>query len=184
VKTELEGVASKYAEAILALAVAPSAPGLDEAVGSDLTGISRVMQDSADLRMILGHPSIPADQKKAFLVSLFSKKINELTLRLLELLNDKRRLDLIPQIATKYHSLLNERKQIVTANLVCADQLGDKALADIKARLAEHLGKKLDLEVTVDRSLIGGFQLKLGDQVIDGSIKSKLRAIEKTLLSV
>jgi len=184
VKTELEGVASKYAEAILSLAIKSSPAGLDEVVGKDLEGISATMQQSPELRMLLGHPSIPAEQKKAFLVSLFSKKVNELTLRLIELLNDKRRLDLLPQIANRYHALLNQRKQIVTAKLVCSNPLGDKALADIKARLGEHLGKKLDLDVSVDQTLLGGFLLKLGDQVIDGSIKAKLRAIEKTLLSV
>jgi F-type H+-transporting ATPase subunit delta len=184
VKTELEGVASKYAEAILELAAGNSTAGLDEMVGKDLESISQTMQKSPDLRMLLGHPSIPSEEKRAFLVTLFAKKVNDLTLRLLELLNDKRRLDLLPQIASKYHAFLNERKHIVTAKLVCSDPLGDKSLADIKARLGEHLGKKLDLDVSVDPSLLGGFLLKLGDQVIDGSIKAKLRAIEKTLLSV
>ena len=181
---QLEGVAAKYAEAVLELAVKSPTPGLDEKVGNELATISKVMQESPDLRLVLGHPSIPKEEKKAFLVTLFSKKVNDLTLILLELLTDKRRLQLVPYIASKYHDLLNQRKQIVTAKLVSSDSIGDKALADIKARLTEHLGKKLDLDVSVDQSLIGGYLLKLGDQVIDGSIRAKLRAIEKSLLSV
>jgi F-type H+-transporting ATPase subunit delta len=62
--------------------------------------------------------------------------------------------------------------------------LSDSAIADIKARLTEHLGKKLELEVKVDSSLIGGVVLRLGDQVIDGSLKGKLQSIERALLSV
>jgi len=182
VSTELETVAARYAEAALELTV--KSPGLDDKVGNELATIAQVLQENPDLRLVLGHPAIPKEEKKAFLVTLFSKKVNDLTLILLELLTDKRRLNLLPQIASKYHELLNQRKQIVTAKLVSADPLGDKALADIKARLTEHLGKKLDLDVSVDQSLIGGYLLKLGDQVIDGSIRAKLRAIEKTLLAV
>ncbi|MBK9770114.1 MAG: F0F1 ATP synthase subunit delta [Candidatus Obscuribacter sp.] len=50
--------------------------------------------------------------------------------------------------------------------------------------MTEHLGKKLELDVKVDPSLIGGVVLKIGDQVIDGSLKGKLKSIEKALLSV
>jgi F-type H+-transporting ATPase subunit delta len=182
VSTQTEGVAAKYAEATLELAA--KSAGLDETVGNELTAIGKVMLENPDLRLVLAHPSIPREEKKALLVKLFAKKTNDLTMILLELLTDKRRLNLLPQIAGKYHTLLNQRKQIVTAKLVCSDPIGDKALADIKSNLTEHLGKKLDLDVSVDQSLIGGYLLKLGDQVIDGSIKAKLRAIEKSLLSV
>jgi len=184
VKSESEGVAEQYAEAVLELALKPSTPNLENSVGKDLELISEVMQNNPGFQLVFEHPSVPAEEKKAFLVTHFKKHVNDLTMRLLELLNDKRRLALLPQVATKYHALLNERNHIVTAKLVCSDQLGDKSLADIKARLTEHLGKKLELDVSVDSSLIGGFLLKLGDQVIDGSLKGRLRAIEKTLLSV
>jgi F-type H+-transporting ATPase subunit delta len=62
--------------------------------------------------------------------------------------------------------------------------LSDAEVADIKSRLTMNLGKQLDLKVKVDKSLIGGVILRLGDQVIDGSIKGKLRELEKVMLSV
>jgi F-type H+-transporting ATPase subunit delta len=184
VKGECEGVATQYAEAVLDLALNPDTPDLQDIIAKDLALISEVMQNNPGFELVFEHPSVPAEEKKAFLVTHFKTHVNDLTMRLLELLNDKRRLALMPQIASKYHALLNERNHIITAKLVCSDQLSDKSLADIKARLTEHLGKKLELDVSVDSSLIGGFLLKLGDQVIDGSLKGKLRAIEKTLLSV
>ena len=58
------------------------------------------------------------------------------------------------------------------------------AIANIKARIAEHMGSNLELEVKVDPSLLGGLVLKMGDQVIDGSLKGKLANLERTLLSV
>jgi F-type H+-transporting ATPase subunit delta len=57
-------------------------------------------------------------------------------------------------------------------------------VANIKAQLTEHLGKRLELDVKVDPSLIGGVVLRLGDQVIDGSLSGRLRAIEAALLAV
>ena len=104
--------------------------------------------------------------------------------RLINLLADKRRLDILPFIESNYQLLLNERKNVVSADLVCSEQLADDSIANIKAQLTEHLGKKLDLNVSVDPSLIGGVVLKLGDQVIDGSLRGRLNQIEKTLLAV
>lgn len=117
-------------------------------------------------------------------IDLFSGRCQDLTLRLLELLIDKRRIILVPAIEREYHKLLNKRKNIVSASLICADKLSDSAIADIKARIAEHVGSHLELEVKVDPSLLGGVVLKLGDQVVDGSLKGKLASMERMLLSV
>ncbi len=183
-KSELELVASQYARATLELALQDKNSSLEGKIGAELTVIKSLVESHPDWQVVLNHPSVPAEEKKQLLLEAFAKQVNNLTMRLLELLNDKGRLELLPQIANQYHFLLNERNQVVTAKLVCSDKLGDSSLADIKARLTEHLGKKLELDVAVDPSLIGGFLLKIGDQVIDGSLKGKLSALEKILISV
>lgn len=182
-QTELEGVAQQYAEALLDLAFT-AGRGLDEAVALDLDAISDVIAKTPDLDIVLGHPAVSAQVKKNLLVASFGNQANELTVRLLELLSDKRRLELLPYIGRKYRQLLNARKNIMVASLVSSKPLNDQAIANIKARLTEHLGKKLELDVDVDKSLIGGLILKLGDQVIDGSLRGQLREIEKVLLVV
>jgi F-type H+-transporting ATPase subunit delta len=182
VKAGTESAANHYAEAILA--IASKTKDLPERIASDLKAINEVITVTRDLKLVLDHPSIGDAQKKAFLSSLFASKVDDLSLRVLELLADKRRLRLLPQIESQYKRLLNDRKQIVTARLIGSDQLAERDLANLKARLTEHLGKSLELEVSVDQSLIGGFILRLGDQVIDGSLKGKLRSIEKSLMTV
>jgi len=142
------------------------------------------MGSDRDTTVIINHPSIPPEQKKAFLNSLFGGKLSDVSDRLINLLADKRRLDILPFIESNYQRLLNERKNVVSADLVCSEQLADDSIANIKAQLTEHLGKKLDLNVSVYPSLIGGVVLKLGDQVIDGSLRGRLNQIEKTLLAV
>lgn len=183
-KTELATVASHYADAVLELAVKDGGEAAADKVLSELTAVNKVITDTPDLDLILGHPSIQSQQKKQLITALFSKVLTDLSMRLLELLLDKRRMHLLPQIENQYREALNARKNIVGVSLVCADKLSDSAIADIKARLTEHLGKRLELNVQVDPSLIGGVVLRLGDQVIDGSLKGKLRNLERVLLSV
>ena len=182
-KTETSTVAAHYADAILQLAEQVGGQ-LADTVLKDLSTVAEAFKSSPDLNLLLEHPSIPTEEKRKIIVELFDGRCQDLTLRLLELLLDKRRITLVPAIEIEYHKLLNSRKNIVSASLVCADKLGDGAIADIKARLAEHVGSHLELDVKVDPSLLGGVVLKLGDQVIDGSLKGKLASMERMLLSV
>lgn len=183
-KTEQSTVAEKYAEAALRLSFQEGGDNLADTVLRDLHLVNGVINEYPTLEQILAHPSIAAAEKRKLIVNSFNGKVHDLTLRLLELLLDRRRLTLLRQIETEFHDLLNKHKRIVNAELICAEPLSDKAIADIKARLTEHLGKKLDVSVKVDQSLIGGVVLRLGDQVLDGSLKGKLRNLERTLLSV
>jgi F-type H+-transporting ATPase subunit delta len=179
--TELQGIASKYAEAILDLAAGSKS---EEQLLDELKLIADVIAYDPEMTVIINHPSIDTAEKKRFLHSLFKGKISDLAENVIGLLADKRRLNLIPFIEGSYRELLNQRKNILSASLSCSEALADSAIANIKAQLAEHLGKNLELEVKVDPSLIGGVVLKMGDQVIDGSLKGQLRALEKTLLAV
>jgi F-type H+-transporting ATPase subunit delta len=182
VRAGTEKAASQYAEAIFE--IASKTEGLPEKMADELDAVNRVIKDAPDLHLIFGHPSIASEKKKVLLSSLFSKKVDELTFRLLELLTERRRLRLLPQIEQQFKLRLNAKKQIITAKLIGSDPLSDSDIANVKARLTEHLGKRLELEMSVDKSIIGGFVLRLGDQVIDGSLKGKLRAIEKMLMTV
>lgn len=182
-KGELAAVAAQYAEATLELAEKADA-SMAEKVYSDLKGINEVFKNAPDMVVVLNHPSVSPDDKMNLLVKSFEGKVNELTMRLLRLLADRRRLDTLPEVEEKFGELLRQRKNIVSAKLSCSKELSASELADIKARLTEHIGKKLELQVEVDKSLLGGVVLRLGDQVIDGSLKGKLSVIEKELLSV
>jgi F-type H+-transporting ATPase subunit delta len=182
VKAGSEKAAGQYAEAVLQ--IASNTHDLAEKIATELQAVNQVIKDTPDLQLIFGHPSIANEKKKVFLSALFANKVSDLTFRLLELLTDKRRLKLLPQIERLFRAQLNATNQIVTAKLIGSDPLSESDIANVKARLTEHLGKRLELEMSVDKSLIGGFVLRLGDQVIDGSLKGKLRTIEKSLMTV
>lgn len=182
-KGELAAVASQYAEAVLELAE-QAGHGTDEKVLDDLKLINTVLEQTPDFVVILNHPAVDGDKKSELILKTFEGKIQESTQRLLRLLAERRRLDTLKPLEEKYAELLRTRKNIVSAKLTSSKELSQSEIADIKARLTEHLGKKLELEVEVDKSLLGGVILRLGDQVIDGSLKGKLAVIEKQLAAV
>src|ERR1039457_2824724 len=146
-KTELATVANQYAQAILELAFKQGAEPLADKVLSELSAINKVILNTADMEVVLQHPAIDRKRKRQLLTGTFQTIVSDLTMRVLELLLDKRRLNLLPQIETGHHQMLNAKKNIVSASLICADKLDDGAIANIKARLTEHLGKRLELDV-------------------------------------
>lgn len=182
-KSADRNVAERYAKAVLQLA--QSAGGdLDEKVLADISAVNKVIGETSDLSTVLAHPGITGVEKKKMIVEMFKKHVQESTLRLLELLIDKRRFELLPLIESEYRNLLFASKNIVTATLTSAEQLDDATVAGIKKKIGDKLGKKLELDVQVDKALMGGAVLRVGDQVIDGSLLGKLQSLEKVLVSV
>ncbi len=184
-KGELAAVASQYAEAVLELAEQADKSGqVAEQIMSDLKGINQSFAATPEIQIVLSHPGVAPEEKTTLLLKVFEGKVGDITYRLLRLLADRRRLELLKEIENKYAALLRVRNNIVSARLSSSKELTQSEVADIKARLTEHLGKKLELDVEVDKTLLGGVVLRLGDQIIDGSLKGKLAAIEKQLLAV
>ncbi len=184
-KSERDLIGKRYAQALIDLAMDNKVvPALVDTIASDLKIINTTIADCHDLKLVLNHPSYSIAQKKSLLQTIFMAKVEELTLHLLDLLVNRLRLDLLPAIESQYRLLLNEKRNIATAQIVSSEKLSDNNLADIKAQLNEYLGKSLSLEMAVEPALIAGFVLRIGDQVIDGSLKGRLNSIERVLISV
>lgn len=180
-KTELASIAAQWASAIFELAVEN---GSEKAVLDNLKSINALIANSKQLESVLRHPSVPASEKKELLNELLQGKINILSRHLLGLLCDRRRLPLLPHIESQYVCLWNDKQNIAVGTLTFAEKADTRVLSEIKSALAQKLGKTLELEEKEDKSLIGGYVLRIGDQVIDGSLKGRLQTIEKSLLSV
>jgi F-type H+-transporting ATPase subunit delta len=180
-KTDLAKVASGYADAIMQLA---GESGADKTVLEDLKSVNQVISANNELEVILRHPAVNSQEKKQLVKSIFGGKVHELTLRLLEMLTDRRRLNLLPYIERECAKLWREKQNVVVGTLVYAEKPEAKTLQEIKDKLQKQLGKTLELSEKEDKSLIGGYLLQIGDQVIDGSLKGRLQQIEKALLAV
>jgi F-type H+-transporting ATPase subunit delta len=179
-KTEHRSSAIQYAKALLQLT---EADGSDEDVYKNLLVVSRAFQEEPQFEMLFRHPSITAPEKKRFL-SLFAGSLDRLSAGLLLMLCEKRRMQLLPYIVEEFYELLRAKHNIVSARLVSAAPPSDEAVLLIKRKLIGQMKKHVELLVETDESLLGGFVLKIGDQVIDGSLKGRLQSIKNALLSV
>jgi F-type H+-transporting ATPase subunit delta len=168
-------VARPYAEAAFKLA---EGSGALAKWSEMLAALATVSQDPR-VRAAVGDPNL-SDAKVA---GLF---ISILTLsgegeNFIRVLAENGRLDLLPEIRTQFHALRDEREGVIEAEVFSAFELSGAQLADLVQRLEKKTGRKVKAKVQLDKELIGGIKVVLGDKVIDGSARAQLGALETAL---
>lgn len=152
-------------------------------VESDLGLVTYTFESIPDLEQAIISPLIPADKKREIVTGVFSGKIHEATLFYLYLLIDNRREDVIGQTESEYIRLANDARGIVAAEVTSAVELTEDESVKLKAKLAQQTGKRVEISVTVDPSIIGGLIVRIGDTVMDGSIAGHLRTIKDNFIN-
>ncbi|MCE5314568.1 MAG: F0F1 ATP synthase subunit delta [Armatimonadota bacterium] len=173
-------IVRRYASALFGAA---SKTGVVDRVESDLGLVSYVFESSPRLAESVESPLVPSSRKRDILSDIFRDKVHEVTLSYLSLLVDKRREAAILQTEGEYIQLANAARGIVAVKVTSAVKLSEGEEASLTAKLAEMTGKTVYLEKLVDASLIGGVIVRIGDRVIDGSIKGQLAALRDKMLS-
>lgn len=172
-------VVRRYAAALFGAA---SQRGVVDRVESDLGLVSYVVETSPALLKGLTSPLVPGQRKREILRQIFEGKVHEVTLSYLCLLVGKRREEAIPLTEAEYVRLANEARGIATAHVVSAVDLVPEEETALAQALSHATGKTVVLERSVDPELIGGVLVKIGDTVIDGSIRGQLEALREKLL--
>ena len=166
-----ESVARNYAEALLTLArKADDTAGW----GTMLRQLANAIAADATLASFLESPRIAGDAKSAVLAKALGDRVPRLFLRFLQQLVKNRRQTLIPAIASEYDTLLDASEGIVHAKVTVARTTADEDMAMIADRLSKVVGKKVVPHVSIDPTIIGGVVVRMGDTVMDGSVRRKL----------
>lgn len=173
-------IVRRYASALLSAAL--KAGAVDQ-VESDLGLVSYTLEASSALTEAIYSPLIPGEKKEQILRDLFADKVHAITLSYLDLLVGKRREEAIVETEKEYVRLANEARGIVAAEVTSAVPLSDEEVARLKSKLALMTGKVIELSTKIDPAIIGGVTVKIGDRVIDGSIRGQLEALREKLLS-
>ena len=97
------------------------------------------------------------------------------------MLAENGRLGLLPEIRVQFEALKNEREGVLEAGVDSAFELSPAQVADLVQRLEKKTGRKVKVKVQVDKELIAGVRITLGDKVIDGSARAQLGALETAL---
>ena len=132
---------------------------------------------------LLENPKLPFDAKKALLEELLGE-INPLALNLACLLVHRGRLGIAGDISHQYDGLLDSYYGIEHAEVVTALPLDDEDRERISTQLGEVIGRKVVIDTQIDASIVGGVKIKIGDTLIDGSIRNRLSALRKSLVEV
>ncbi|MCK5209152.1 MAG: ATP synthase F1 subunit delta [Cyclobacteriaceae bacterium] len=173
-------VASRYARSIFDLAI--EMKNVDR-VYKDMLIVGQVLQENGKLVTLLKNPIIRYDYKLRILNKVFEKHLNELTLRFFNLICRKNRAQILPESSKAFVDLYHEYKGIVRANVSTAVTISAQIRIDFENIISRATGKKVELETKVDESLLGGYVLRIGDNQVDDSLKSKLNNLRRELKS-
>jgi len=141
----------------------------------------------ADLTMderlvgLLENPKLPFETKKAILTE-FLGTINPLALNLAYLLVHKDRLGIAGDISQQYDRLLDTHRGVEHVAVITALPLDDDGRKRISSRFEQMIGRRVVIDAQVDPSVVGGIKARISDTLIDGSVKSKLEALKKSLV--
>lgn len=172
------GIARRYAEAVFEIAKEHNS---FDRWTADLDSIARAAEEP-DIARLLAAPAVGMSVKES-IVNRYLADLSPLASNLVRVLLHKGRFPLAPQIAAHYRALLNEYRGIATAEVVSAVPLTDEELKAVALRLTAMTGKRVIAEPQVDPSLIGGITARVGDQLIDASVRGRLEALRKRLVS-
>lgn len=174
-------VARRYAKALFALAAKAGKKAPAE-YGKDLEAFASILEASPDLLRVFANPVIAAADKKAVLAGVVGKLgLKPMVVNFLSLLADKERLAFVLEVSAYYRTLLDEAEGVMRGRLVTAYALSDQRQDQIKAKLEKQSGKKLVLSFGVDPAILGGVLLKVGDKVLDASLRAQLEILKEQI---
>lgn len=164
-------VSRNYAEALLALA---TKAGDREGFGVMIRDVANAIGQDATVKLFLESPRVSYERKNEIMSQAFGDRVPRVFLRFLQTMVHNRRQMMIPEIATEYSKLLDAEEGRVHAEVTLARPASDAETASIGTQLSRVLGKTVLPQVSVDAAIMGGIIVKVGNTVMDGSVRRRL----------
>lgn len=169
--------ARRYAEAAFSLAKEEDA--LDH-WAADLATAAGVISMPEAAR-IVRDPAIPLQARRGVVTGLLGPRVSPSVVKLVLLLLERGRADAVPAVAAEYRRLLNRERGIVEARVTSAALLDAAQVDALRGRIAGMAGGTVDLTTAVDPALIGGLTVRVGDTLIDASVRGRLERLRERL---
>ena len=178
----LNTITTPYAEAFLQ--VAEAREEVDQ-VAEQARAVLSLWAESPELREAMASPVLEVDAKKAVLAALFGDQLNPSFLNLLKLLADRQRIGILDAVLERMLELHREQRNIALATVTSATALTEEQQAELSKKVQAVAGTdKLEINLSVDPDLIGGFVVKVGSKVIDASLAGQVRRLGLALAKV
>ena len=173
-------IGRNYAETLLVLA---KREGQAEEWGALIESIAAAMREDHTLKTFLESPKLAASRKIEILKKALGKRLPPLFLRFLETVIMKRRQMVIPAIAEEYRVLIDESEDRVHANVTVARDPGEPERDALVRQLSRLFGKRVVPHISVNPDILGGVIVKVGDTVMDGSVRRRLATLRSRMLA-
>ncbi len=167
-----------YAAGLLELA---RAEGVVARVGDELYRIARALESSADLRLTLGDPRLPLERKHGVVADLLGGRVLPLTLNLVNFVVAAGRSRDLPAIADELAAKAAAERDRAIAEVRTAFELDEETVQRLAEALSRATGKQVEVKTVLDPSLVGGVVARVGDTVIDGSLRHRLEGLRQAL---
>ena len=171
--------ARRYAEAAMELARRDGT--LDEWLADLTLAVELVGAEAA--ASVVDNPAIAWDQRRAIITGLLGSAVATPTRNLVLLLAKRGRLAILPRVAAKLKRLVDLEHGTVVANVTSAQPLDAGELAAIAERVAAMAGARVEVQAAVDPELIGGLTVRVGDRLIDASVRGRLARLRDSLVA-
>lgn len=172
-------VADRYADALVKIAQEGKLTFIK--ISTDLATIKDILNQSKDLDTFLTNPLTSIDDKKEIVEKVFSSEIDALIVNFLKVLVDKNRFSAFNEIFDSYNKYLDNINNISRVKVTSAVKMSKETESRLKEKLEAKLKKNVVLDLSIDSNIIAGLVIKIGDNVVDMSLKHKLEDLNKSI---
>nr|YP_009313902.1 ATP synthase CF1 subunit delta [Hommersandiophycus borowitzkae]SCW22156.1 ATP synthase CF1 subunit delta [Hommersandiophycus borowitzkae] len=174
-KTLIQQLSQPYAEALLE--VARKSEQMDK-IKEDVNIVLQVLAESNNLVAFLNNPLVSLQSKKEAVIKLFGDQLSNEVVVFILLLIDRKRIFYISAILNRYLEFLYEFESFIIADVATSNNLTDQQKKTLVDKLKDITGKNnIQLNVSIDKSLIAGFTIQIGSKIIDTSLRGQLKDI-------
>lgn len=174
-------VARRYSAALFEVA---KKRGEVDAVAANLKEVADTVRGSRELMSVMHHPLLTLDKKKSILRQVFGGQIRPDVEKFMFLVVQKDRAVMLPQIVHEFDRMVDEFRGQADAEAVTAVALSAEQTADLEAALQRRFNVKVRLKTRVDPDILGGLQVRVGDKLLDATVKTKLERMSEQLKRV
>lgn len=174
-------VARRYAAALFAVA---NKRNEVDVVATNLHEVADAVRGSRDLMGVMHHPLLTLDKKKSVLRAVFGGRVRPDVEKFLFLVVEKNRAVMLPQIVNEFDRLVDEFRSESDAEAVTATPLDANQVAALQAALQQRFGVKVRLKTRIDPEVLGGLQVRVGDKLIDATVRTQLERLNERLKRV
>lgn len=176
-----EAIARNYADTLLALAERNGGRGTAEEYLRAIEDLAALLEHEPRVREFLETPRVTEAQKREALRATLAGRVPDLFLRFVLVVVEKRRQTLFPEIAAAYRERVDEMLGRVRVHVALSHPADEALRQEIERSLEARIGKTVIADYTVDPELLGGIVVRVGDQILDGSVRSRAAGLRRRL---